>query len=203
MAREVAARVVRVTDPYDFTELSADTEPIVPNHRASEGTPQSSEPSTAKQLFRRSQPREKARTTRTAPPPENVPGQFVQPLEDVYSTLAMAMFPFKPQVAMAIIGPAREPTEEELAKRIEPPTVAHNCAVAWDEVAQKNESVRRVLKSMTTVGVWGGLFMAHAPILAAVMAETSMPNPFSPVSGAENLLREQAERNAEGDWKGE
>jgi hypothetical protein len=204
--------VVRTVNDDIFGDIpdAIPAAPVVPNHRASRDSLDPSladpfaktEPTRGGNLFRRAakqdgkpaQPRAKRQS---APPPPVVKGEFVQPLEDIYSTLAMALLPLKPTVAMAIVSPVREQTEEEKKADIQPPTVAHNCAVAWDEVAQKNESVRRVLKSMTTIGVWGGLVMAHAPILAAVMAETptgaSFAPLFNPAAAAEQIAKQAAE----------
>jgi hypothetical protein len=45
---------------------------------------------------------------------------------------------------------------------------AERCAVAMDELAYQNESVRRVLDSLTTGSAIGQVLMAHAPIIMAV-----------------------------------
>lgn len=182
----------------DLTVVPA--EPVVPNHRASKDPFDPSPvdgPTRGRNIFQRAAKGEPkpsmARAKRqTSPPPPVVKGEFIEPLTDVYNTIGIALMPFKPQVAIALVSPAREATEEEKAKGIDPPTVAENCARAWDEVAQKNESVRRALKAMTTVGVWGGLFMAHAPILMAVMADTPLGEKLNPAAGAEAFLRQQA-----------
>lgn len=197
-----------MTDPFDDLPDAVSAPPVVPNHRASRDPfdpfpDVENRPTRGLNIFKGAAktgrtPREPRAKRPTTPPPPVNKGEFVQPLEDIYSTIAMALLPLKPTVAMAIVSPVRAQTDEELKADIQPPTVAHNCAVAWDEVAQKNESVRRVLKQMTTIGVWGGLIMAHAPILAAVMAETpagaAFAPMFNPAAGAEAFLKDAEQR---------
>lgn len=184
-----------------FSELQAvPAEPVVPNHRASKDPFDPSPgdgPTRGRNIFQRAakgdaKPSVTRAKRQTSPPPPVVKGEFIEPLTDLYNTIGIALMPFKPQVAIALVSPARDASEEEKAKGIDPPTVAENCARAWDEVAQKNESVRRALKTMTTVGVWGGLFMAHAPILMAIMADTPLGERLNPAAGAEAFLRSQA-----------
>lgn len=140
-------------------------------------------------LFRASRPAEKRAKATKSPPPENRPGQFIQPLEDLYTLIAVGVMPFKPAVSMTILGPAQEGGEK---------TVARNCAEAWDELAQKNESVRRALKTLTTAGVYGAIVMAHAPIAMAAMQGTEIEKRFNPAAAMEDMLRKQAEEDTEG-----
>lgn len=200
-----------MTDPHSFQDFDIGqlgepdiVDPPVPNHRVgSDLPPPDGGPSRSRRLFERSA---KGATTTAktrakapkGPPPEVTPGEFVQPLTDIYNTVAMVLMPFKPQASLVMISAAREATEEETKRGVEPPTVNEQCAKAWDDVAQKNESVRRTLKTLTTAGVWGGLFMAHMPIVAAIMADTpagdamgALLNPTA--KGAEDYLKGEAE----------
>lgn len=183
-----------MTDP----DWAVPEDVVVPDHSASKdgwgGEPSSngrkSEPTRTGSLFRASRTAEKrAKTTKSAPP-ENVPGQFVQPLEDFYNLIAVGVMPFKPAVSMVIMSPvdAENPTGK---------TVARNCAEAWDELAQKNESVRRALKTLTTAGVYGAIIMAHAPIAMAAMSGTEIEKRFNPAAAMEDMLRQEAERTDE------
>jgi hypothetical protein len=193
-----------IPDPFDNLSFD-DVPPVVPNHHASVPLDAIADPfekpkeptrtgGILKAMTGRTKEHKSTRTTgraRTSPPPENRPGQFVQPIEEFYTFLGIAAMPFKPAVAMTLLSPppgVEDPTA---------PTVAHNCAVAWDEVAQKNEAVRRALKTFTTVSVWGALITAHVPILMAAIDGTDLAKRFNPATGAEDFLKSQGESAGE------
>lgn len=54
-------------------------------------------------------------------------------------------------------------------------TSAEDCAESLEELARTNESVRRVLLSVTKTSAWGAVIVAHVPIAMAVYAELSKP----------------------------
>lgn len=122
----------------------------------------------------------------------NKPGQFVEPLTDFYTMAALTLMPFKPQVSFAILGPSRNLTEDEqenpdLAAQV--PTVAENCARAWDEAAQRSERLRGMLDTFLTVGVLGTLVAAHTPIIMAVAGDR-----FNPAVAMEAMLKREAKK---------
>ncbi len=170
--------------------------PIVPDHTASKDPYEvpvaqnghKSGPTRTGSILRATRPGEKRAKAPKGPPPENKPGQFVEPLTDFYNTVAIALMPFKPAVAMTIMTPAREDDTR---------TVAENCAIAWDEAAQKNESIRRALKTFTTIGVYGALFIAHAPIFMAGIQGTELEKRFNPAAAMEDMLRKEAEKDTD------
>lgn len=45
---------------------------------------------------------------------------------------------------------------------------AENCAVAWDELAKKNASIKHALERLLETSAYGTLIAAHMPILVAV-----------------------------------
>ena len=45
---------------------------------------------------------------------------------------------------------------------------AENCAVAWDELAKKNPSIKRTLEKLLETSAYGTLIAAHMPIAVAV-----------------------------------
>jgi hypothetical protein len=105
----------------------------------------------------------------------NKPGQFVQPVEDLYTMIAMGLMPFQPEISMTIMSPSKSVDDLEEGERVEDiPTVGKACAIAWDQAAQRNESVRRVLDGLTGVGVWGTLIGAHMPLIMIGMRNTPM-----------------------------
>lgn len=118
----------------------------------------------------------------------NVPGQFIEPVEDFYNLMGMVAMPFDPEFSMTLMSPHKEATAEEP----EPPTVAHRCAVAWDEAAQRSESVRRALDRFTTATVLGTLVAAHAPLLL-VLAKNHTPfgARLDPAKAMEDMLRKR------------
>lgn len=169
-------------EPIDFSALTATPLPdesfVMPNHTASL-TGETVAPEPKRQTMRErlmaatgSKTETRARNvkpTKAKKSVPNVPGQFIEPLTDFYNMVAFVSMPFKPAVAMTLMGPASAPTEE----RPVPLTVAENCAHAWDEAAQRSESVRRFLDSMVGVSVWGRVFAAHAPLAVAMMEGSS------------------------------
>jgi hypothetical protein len=46
---------------------------------------------------------------------------------------------------------------------------------AWYQAAKKNATVRKMLKSIANVGIWGGLVNAHMPLIAAVYGHHVQP----------------------------
>lgn len=179
---------------FDVPVVDSDPPHVVPNHRATvDSEMQAPEPTSPfRERFLKNKTKPVARDTR---PPKtqkvvpNRPGQFVEPLTDFYNTMALVAMPFKPQVAMVILGPCRPQTEEEAARDAQPPTVAENCARAWDEGAQRSESLRRVLDTFLTVGVVGTIIAAHTPIIMSLAGDK-----FNPAAVMEAMLKREAER---------
>lgn len=173
---------------------------VLPNHHA--GTERSHEGTEAQRqtvrerlmgATRRDNGSAKPRNVKPAKPRKqiaNVPGQFIEPLTNFYNGMAFAMMPFKPVVAVALLSPSAEPTEANP----EPLTVAENCAKAWDEAAQRSESVRRFLDGMVGVSVWSQLLAAHAPLIGALMEGTSIAEKFNPAAAMEAMLKRRAEQ---------
>lgn len=156
-----------MTEPIDLSMIEISDAPsieppdfIKPNHRASSGQGER-DTSRAKTFFSsRGRNREPKEEKSKKPVPPNKPGQFIEPLEEFYNTVAVFLMPIKPRVAVSIM------------------TQAHSCAEAWDEAAQKNESLRRVLFGLSVAGTWSKVFMAHAPIIAAVFLEKNEDTPL-------------------------
>lgn len=186
----------------DFTPYH-DT-PVVPNHHATEDGPQRTStkepPLTLRERLNGMRTGKDDRARNVKLPKEkkhvpNVPGQFIPAVEDFYNLMGMVAMPFDPEFAMTMISPHTEPT----AENPDPPTVAHRCAVAWDEAAQRSESVRRMLDNFTTVTVWGALAAAHAPLLL-ILAKNHTPfgARLDPARAMEEMLRKRAATQEEG-----
>lgn len=188
----------------DFEPYHTGEPTIVPNFRASDDSPHRTAtrepPLTLGERLRgmRAGKAEKARNVKLPKEKKsvpNVPGQFIEAVEDFYNLMGMVAMPFDPEFAMTMVSPHKEPTPENP----EPPTVAHRCAVAWDEAAQRSESVRRMLDSFTTATVWGALAAAHAPLLL-ILAKNHTPfgARLDPARAMEDMLRKRAAQEEEG-----
>lgn len=53
-------------------------------------------------------------------------------------------------------------------------TQADFCADAWMDLAEKNDTVRRNILAYIEGGGWGKVFMAHVPVLMAVLPEKTL-----------------------------
>lgn len=100
--------------------------------------------------------RKDAKSNESKPPlrkatvPRSKPGQFVEPLTKIYAGIGLALMPFDQVCAVQVANSAT------------------TCAEAWDELAQKNDAVRKMLYAITETSAWGGVMIAHFPILMAV-----------------------------------
>jgi hypothetical protein len=81
----------------------------------------------------------------------NKRGQFVEPLSNTYAMIGGMIFPFDAVCGNAIVQSAPK------------------CAETLDELAYRNEAVRRALWALTTTSVMGAVFMAHLPIIMAIV----------------------------------
>lgn len=100
-------------------------------------------------------------TGRVKPPPQPVKmpakGVLKRAVMDIYGFAGMSLSMFRPNIAKVIVENAED------------------CAAAWEDLAETNESVRRVLLSLTKTSAWGGIILAHAPIALAIYSEINAP----------------------------
>jgi hypothetical protein len=78
-------------------------------------------------------------------------------IANLYVYGAMALMPLRPEAGQVMAASADA------------------CADAWYELAQENDTVRRALLAFIEGGVWGKVFMAHMPILAALVPQHVLP----------------------------
>lgn len=104
-----------------------------------------------------------------APPPS--PGKYVETVEKLYARASMALMPFAPGT-VAIL------TEELPVKEAEPDGEKEmrltKCAKAWDNLAAKNASVRRMLEKMSTTSPVVEVIELNAPILMSMAGELGL-----------------------------
>lgn len=105
----------------------------------------------------------KAAPTRKVNEPASKPGEFTQPLSDLYSMIALGV-----SVMDARSGHDDHNCAQTIAEN------ADTIAAAWDDLAQKNAGVRRALRKMVQGGAWAGVIGAHVPIALAI-ASNHMP----------------------------
>lgn len=117
-----------------------------------------------------------------------------QKLEDYYTMIAWGLSPIKPKVSDAIMEqlPIGEPDEDG---RTETATRAHQCAQAWYELAQQNDSVRRMVLMLVETGAWSKVMMLNAPIIVAALPDDALSRLMdrfipSPVADDTTVIRE-------------
>lgn len=113
----------------------------------------------------RVKPEQKTRRTRTRqarPEPEPLPafraGPIAKGMNSLYLRAGRLIRAMDHDVGTAVIASTRAESEDDV-------TVGE----AWEEVAKNNPRIRRVLLRLISGGAWSQLFMAHAPILLAVL----------------------------------
>lgn len=120
---------------------------------------------------------DRVRSRRQAPPkptkttvkePVSKPGEFVDDLEQLYTMIGMG-------VVMVDKG---DHVGDDCSTIII--TNAHDIAVKWDELAQKNPNVRRTLRKLLQGGAWAGVIGAHIPIALAIMSNHMPGNGLMP-----------------------
>lgn len=85
----------------------------------------------------------------TAPPYRK--GKYVKPLMQLYGYASIGISFADPVCGKALMESAE------------------GCARAWDELAEQNLAVRRVLQTLIEGGAWSGVAVAHLPLLIAVL----------------------------------
>src|SRR5262245_26764734 len=85
-------------------------------------------------------------------------GELVKPVAKFYGLAAMAIAPVRPKTGHALMVQAMA------------------CATAWDNLAQENDSVRRVILWCIESGIWGEMVVAHMPILFSLLPDEISDN---------------------------
>jgi hypothetical protein len=83
--------------------------------------------------------------------PKVKPGHFVEPLTAFYAGFGLAIMPFDPVCANAVLNAGPQ------------------CAESLDKWSQTNDNVRRALFAITQTTAFGLVFVAHLPIILAVL----------------------------------
>lgn len=195
-----------MSDPFNFDNMTVEDVPHrTPDHNATAGDDMST---VDRPTLRGSKPGIFGqRTTKTgAPGARNVkpgkekrsvpnkPGQFVERVHDLYMTVALFAMPFDAEISMYLMTKTPDIVKED-GSTVEGQSGAMRCAIAWDEAAQRNESVRRFLDGLLAASVWGALIAAHLPILFAIAKNhTPLGAKFDPAAAMEAMLRRQQEQ---------
>lgn len=108
--------------------------------------------------------------------PEEVPafrhGPIAKGMNKLYFKVGKIVRGFDPEVGQAMIDATKKESEDDV-------TVGE----AWEEIARTNPRIRKFLLKLISGGAWGQLFMAHAPILLAVIMKPAVISriPFAKV----------------------
>lgn len=95
-------------------------------------------------------PRTKRESKSRPVPPKPREGSLVKPLTQIYVSMGMMIVPFDQACGQAVIQNAEQ------------------CAKALEALARENEAVRRAILALTQTSAWGGVVIAHLPILLMV-----------------------------------
>jgi hypothetical protein len=83
-------------------------------------------------------------------------------LSGLYALAGVMLMPIKPDVAFAVSANAGD------------------CAHAWVELAKTNPGVQKALLSLLKTSAWGGLAIAHMPIILAITTDKGKPASTAP-----------------------
>lgn len=128
-------------------KASVDTEPVKPD---------------------KSKPKRTRKAASTTPTRKKEPvkrkDEFVDPLMQMYTMAGGSML----MLAKATNRENLTPVAQSVISQ------AESCARAWDDLADKDESVRHALRLLCRGGAWGGVIAAHAPIILASISASGM-----------------------------
>ena len=111
------------------------------------------------------------KTQKTPPPtPPPSPGKYVETVEAFYARIAIGLMPFAPNTTAILteelpVDPTKTGENAETEMRLT------KCAKAWDKLAQKNPSVRRMLERMSTTSPAVEVIELNLPIIASLAGE--------------------------------
>jgi len=108
----------------------------------------------------------KRATTARKTVPASKPGEFVEPIRDLYTYMGMGLSVYDMRQGHVITdndGNMITPCGMSVIEN------ADKIANAWDELAQKNPAVRKALRGLVTTSIAGQLIAAHAPIVFAIV----------------------------------
>lgn len=140
---------------FSFADLNADdappiTEPRKPDHKASRTRSWGRRASTSESSGTKDRTTYTPRAKTRKPPPPRRKGMFIEPLENIYASMAIVLMPFDPICANAIAA------------------AAPACAKSLDDLAYQNDAVRRMIFALVNTSAIGAVITAHLPILLAV-----------------------------------
>ncbi len=107
------------------------------------------------------------------------PGKYYQKLKGLYGGIGMAVFPFDPSCASAILVNAEE------------------TARAMDALAREHRSVARIVDYMLSVSTFGMVLGAHAPIMMAIFQHHAPEGMREAMTAALHMQTGEPVRNAE------
>jgi hypothetical protein len=151
-------RVVKVEEPAQTGAPKAEREPDrVPGR------------------VRPEEPKRKTRERAPRPEPEPLPvfraGPIAKGVNRLYRKGGKILKVWDAELGQALIECTRKDIDPDTG---EPDPEDTTVGEAWEEIAKVNPRIRRVLLKLIEGGAWGALFMAHAPILLAILTKESV-----------------------------
>lgn len=151
-----------------------------PRHTAPRAAPRQDPPAADREpdmVPGRIQPPERSRGRQGRPvrdAPEVPPfraGPIAKGINRLYRKAGKIVRVWDAEIGQALIECTRKDIDPDTG---EPDPEDTTVGEAWEEIAKVNPRVRRILLKLIEGGAWGQLFMAHAPILLAILMKESV-----------------------------
>jgi hypothetical protein len=112
---------------------------------------------------------------RAVEPPEPIPpfraGPIAKGVNRLYRKAGKIVRVWDAEIGQSLIECTRKDVDPDTG---EPDAEDVTVGEAWEEIAKVNPRIRRILLRLIEGGAWGALFMAHAPILLAILTKESV-----------------------------
>lgn len=144
---------------------------------AGQGAPKAArEPDRVPGRVKPEEPRARRTRERAAKPePEPLPvfraGPIAKGVNRLYRKGGKILKVWDAEIGQALVECTRKDIDPETG---EPDPEDTTVGEAWEEIAKVNPRIRRILLRLIEGGAWGALFMAHAPILIAILTKESV-----------------------------
>lgn len=157
---------------YESGDMPDGPDIIVPDPSASADENES--PRERYKRWRQRNPIDRSKTEKPKTPAMPRPGVLARQLEEFYTAVGMLAMPFDPYCAQAVIAAAPE------------------CAAKMEKLCKQNHTVRRMVMKWLETSVTAEVFIAHAPIILALVSHHVPGIQKSFMRGFEEAKEEEA-----------
>lgn len=144
-----------------------------PADKAKDPPPPKKEADMVPGQFKREEPRRRGRPPR--PEPEPVApfraGPIAKGVNRLYRKAGKILSVWDAEIGRAVVECTRKDIDPDTG---EPDAEDITVGEAWEEIARVNPRIRHLLLKLIEGGAWGQLFMAHSPILLAILMKESV-----------------------------